>query len=196
MIETARKIRTLATTLRWEALLANKDCTEQQARDQAARMIAAEQKRSPAPPINASQDGDARKILFGKLHAMAATMSGPPPAGSSLMERLSWGLYGTEQVNPAPTPTADVAVVEPPEAKQSTAAKIRAGVRAIAEKVGVQPAQEDQQPSTPLLYGGPVHSAQRIADQEYLPRWHSHVTENWRASIRLNEEIQRKNGRR
>jgi hypothetical protein len=71
--------------------------------------------------------------------------------------------------------------------------KIKAGVRAIAARAGIEPAPDTDQPSAPLLYGGPVHSAQRIPDEEY---WHNDpVTSEWRRSIEAWRESAKRNGR-
>jgi hypothetical protein len=61
--------------------------------------------------------------------------------------------------------------------------------------------KQDPEPEpTPQIIGGVIFgttsTAQRIPDSEYAPRFHDHVTENWRASIERNERIAREKQQR
>ena len=206
----AYRVRMLATTLHLEALLAGKQCTEEQARAEAARQVAAEERlRSPPLPSPDAQAGDARGVLFARLRGMAANMAGPPPAGASLMERFAFALYGTEHVNPAPLAETVQASSDAPDLAEgksiaSKSSKSRDPLTAPFKRKSAierQPQAEAQVTSSakafPLSYGdSAIGSPQFIPDDEFAAHYRDLTTANWRRSIERNLEIQRRNGRR
>jgi hypothetical protein len=98
------QIRSLAATLRIEAIMQGRDLDYEEAKREAARQIAREHKilPPPAPPMltTGNADADVRDQLFRRLQKMAANMVRTgylPDAQSSLAERFAWFLFGSEE---------------------------------------------------------------------------------------------------
>jgi len=197
------KIRTLAMQLFLQAGIDGHDVDYEQAKREAAKLVALEEKKKkPAPPpSNSVGKGDVGTLLFQRIADMAARMKSSgrrPGPGDSLMARyIGRFVFGWEE---EPQSSAPVVVVAPSPSVKDRIADV---VHKLATAVGVQPeptkspdVSDEPASSYPLVYvSDGIRSAQLIPDEEFPATLTGSVTLNWRRSIEWNEQ-QRKRNRR
>jgi hypothetical protein len=191
------KISTLAFQIFAEGAMSGHSLTMDEATKIAIKQVAAEERLKKHSPQQQPSKGNEHPSLLGKLQEMAARMAAAgrrPVAGDSLMTRLAWFLYGSEEPEPQPaTAESNAPTVTVTTTIKSKLADVVVNTEPQQQQLAPPASPE---PAYPLIYtASGLSGAQLIPDEEFPATLTSSATHNWRASIAWNEQ-QRKRNRR
>jgi hypothetical protein len=177
----AIKLRAYALTFASEGKVsfaqAKRQAAQEVAKQERDKRSLAVQQSSTAAPSDGITVSNARRALLARLSEI----------GSRL--KATAGLQDT----PSPKPQIRKHVQDP-ESFRRDAGNVPAP--AAPNFRAVRKLEPEQPPTSPVLVYVTNSTAVRIDDREYAPRFHDHVTDNWRKSIEQNAQIQREKQQR